>query len=234
MAFCLCSGMTTFAQTHFGLRIGGAMPMGDFAEAKVTKANGLQKWALSSENGKYGGAAFGFNIGALLKFDIPSVEGLGIIASLDLIYNGINSDIEDYIVDIANDNNAVTTQPKYLNIPIMVGANYTFPLTEVIGIYGEAALGINLRKITNYTIVDVSRDEEIKTTYDLAKSFSYRIGAGFIFNNRFSIGVDYYVLGSEEVTGKTEYDLSAGNGEVKYSGKSLSTNMLLIRCGIMF
>lgn len=234
-ALILCSSMSAFAQTHFGLRLGGALPMGDFAEAKVTKSSGVQKWAPIDEDGKYGGATFGFNIGAFLKFDIPSVEGLGVIASLDFIYNEINSEIKDYFEEELKEEEI--TFPKYLNIPIMVGANYTYQLSNVIGIYGEAALGLNFRKITKMSVSWSFDDEygehegEQEMTYDNASSFTFRIGGGFIFNDRFTVGIDYYALGSEKAKG--DFEGEDGNAS-KFSSKALSTNMLLIRLGIMF
>lgn len=250
MTLILCSGMTSFAQTHFGLRLGGALPMGDFAEAKVTKSGDVKSWALIQKDGKYGGAAFGFNVGAIVKFDISSVSGLGIVASLDFIYNDLNSDIKDAAEVDDNDYVEIEyTLPKYFNIPIMVGVNYTLPLSDAIGVYGEAALGLNLRKITKCYIHreednagngNIDYESEIELTYDMAKTFGFRLGGGIIFNERFSIGIDYYALGSEKVKGEVggSYSESGGsphNLDAKYSGqKALSTNILMIRCGIMF
>lgn len=230
------------AQTHFSLHLGGAFPSGDYGAY-----NKVEKLSIIDPKGKDGSASMGINLGMKAKFDIASVNGLGVIATGDIFFNGINSDFSDDYAKYFEDNGLGTaddweiTTPKYLNVPIMVGANYTYNVNSNIGLFGEAAVGVNFRKITNLsaTYTDPSNDEVvIKNTFDISTSFAFQIGAGLIFNENVSLGIHYYSLGSSKVKGKQtiEYPSSWGmtdeNDKIKV-GK-LTTGMLALRLGFHF
>lgn len=235
------------AQTHFSLHAGGTMPMGNFGSfSKVTKL------AFAS-TGKEGGASMGFNLGMKVKFDIASVEGLGVILTGDVFLNSLQSDVSDKFEKMYG-NGFDLTLPKYLNIPIMVGANYTYNISNSFGIYGEGAVGLNIQKTTNFVqSADYDGVEyEVTTKFDLATSLGFQIGAGVIFNEKFSIGLHYYALGTNKLKGNTDnsdesgyddydwddYDWKAGKEAEDYDdtfkGGKLTTGMLVLRLGFHF
>lgn len=223
------------AQTHFSIHLGAGFPQGDFGTYKNPKRVVLET------KGKHGGATIGFNIGMKAKFDIPSIEGLGIIATGDFFLNGITNDIEDDMDE--NYEDYAVTLPKYINIPLMVGANYTYPIADNIGLFGEAAIGINFRKITDLTLecVEHDGDEEVdEISFDNATSLAFQVGAGLIFNEKFSVGIHYYSLGTSKVKGDVDYsyiDYSYGeeySGIRSIKGGKLSTSILALRIGFHF
>lgn len=218
------------AQTHFSIHLGAGLPMGDFGAYKDSKI------ALYNASGKQGGAATGFDFGLKAKFDIPSINGLGVIVSGDFFFNGPNADFKDAIEDEENEENIEMTAPKYINIPLMVGANYTYNVSDKIGLFGEAAVGLNFRKITNATEEDDTMEEITK--FDLATNLGFQIGAGVIFNEKFSIGINYYALGTSKVKGEKEtdspYSLFSNNSDNKFRAGKLSTNIMSVRIGFHF
>lgn len=257
LAVLLLAGLSVNAQTHFGIRFGGVFPTGDFGEAKIKDIDDISKWVLIGES-KEGGAGVGFSLGMYWKFDIPSVSGLGIVFSFDGIYNGLNGDLNDFFDDLEDlrwdDSDVIeyeTTTPKYLNVPIMLGVNYSYPLKDGLSVFGEAAVGLNVRLITNYEmnyIYDTYKDTDSGRDYysvaisnvyeyDVATSFAFRIGTGITIKDKYSIGVDYFGLGSARVKGEYKYErvaLDSRKDNTKFKFKELSPTMLMVRFGIQF
>lgn len=237
----------TFAQIPgFSIHAGGGFPMGDFAEGDE------KSWALFDWNklNSDAGAATGFNFGIKSQFAIPSVTGLNFLASLDFMYNGLNSDIKDVFDEIEDElENFEYTLPKYLNIPIMLGLNYSYGLNDQVDLFGEFAAGINIRKITDLsyegTFTDYYYDEwgylypyeyDIEGTYryDIKTSFAFQLGAGVLFADRFSIGLHYYALGKAKVQGNIKYEEDDETEKEKFKYKDVNPSMLVLRLGLHF
>lgn len=229
------------AQTHFSIHAGGAFPMGDFgAYSKVDKVSlfGLNK------NDKEGGASMGINLGMKIKFDIASVDGLGIIATGDIFFNGMNNDFKDDIANWCKDVFGGTaedwdiTSPKYLNIPVMIGANYTYNANNNIGLFAEAAVGMNFRNITNYSATYRDDDVVVKLSSDMATNFAFQVGAGILINEKISIGINYYSLGSSRVKGKYSEEWSTSYSSTNTTEKEkrgyLYSSILALRLGFHF
>ena len=79
------------AQTDFSIHLGMLFPQGDFAESRID--NGQVAWGDKTNRG---GAGLGFDAGMKFRFNIPSVKGLGIIASADFFLNMPNDDVKDW------------------------------------------------------------------------------------------------------------------------------------------
>lgn len=232
------------AQTHFSLRLGGAFPMGKFADASANYSTGNLNWGLF-DNSKKGGAGIGVTLGGNFKYDIASVKGLGVVASLDLMYNTLNSDIEDYFeeqVDATESNTreySVTT-PKYINIPVMVGLGYTYEATPALGLFAEVAIGANIRMITKAEENDyftTTQYEKITTReYNTAATFAWRIGGGLMLNSKYTIGVDYYSLGMAKAEGTTYTEINGveGTNPPNFKAGKITPTILTLRLGINF
>lgn len=232
------------AQTHFSLRLGGAFPTGKFADASANYNNENLNWGLS-DNSKKGGAGIGFTVGGQLKFDISSIKGMGVIASADFMYNILCSDINYYydemVDDLDNNNTEFSiTKPQYINIPVMVGLGYTYEATQNLGLFVEAGLGANIRMITNevYNTYIISSQRETINTYEYNTNvtFAYRVGAGLLFGGKYTLGVDYFSLGTAKVecTGYTEVNGVEGNNPTKYKLGKITPTILTLRFGINF
>lgn len=218
------------------------MPNGKFAESDF---NNLE-WVLMSDKKKSGGAATGFDVGLQWNFDIQSVRGLSLLLSVDGILNPVNSDIKDGFEDLSykyeeDDGEVEYTLPMYLNFPVMLGARYNYDLNENLAIYGEAAMGLAFRKITDLNFnVEYSDDGEEETDtfmYDFSTSFAYRFGAGFIINNKYNIGVSMWNLGASKVKGTARFvEKEPGEGteteKEKFKFKDVTPTMIMFRLGI--
>lgn len=235
------------AQTSFSLHAGLASPLGSYADATANydannASNDVLRFGLLDQT-KKGGAGIGFNVGAQMNFGITSVKGLSIIVGADFFFNSINSDISDYVDEYISDVETSTheysiTLPKYMHVPILVGANYTYDITDKIGIYGEGALGANMRFITNFELYDatVTTENINRIKYDMATTFAFRFGAGIVLSKRFTIGIGYVNHGSAKVKGtQTSEKNGVSNGSSqKFKGGNISAANLTVNVGIKF
>ena len=243
------------AQTTFTLKLGGAFPMGDFADAKVTNTE-PQRWGLFTKHTE-GGAGTGFNLGVEWKFAIPSVKGLGVALSFDGFYNGLNEDLNDMFEDMLDemddefDDYSMTT-PSYINVPVMVGVNYKYDINNMVGLYAAAGMGLNMRFVTpmrfdyEYHDYDYDGDRYTVTTentikWDMAASFAFRLTAGVTFAQKYSIEIGYYNLGAGKVKGNVK-ELSTVTGAYSDSEsykekerlKSITPELFTLRLGLSF
>lgn len=258
IAVMMLTSIGAFAQTQFSIYAGGAFPMGKFKEGEL-KNKEPNKWVLMDEKGTNGFAGIGFNVGVDIMFPIASVDGLGIIVGADFFYNGYNSELKDWFNDLSDNDDdddkdgyemTVSHKPRFMNIPLMVGARYNYNINDGFGIFAEAGVGANLRMISSFKM-DYSYsdpyygyEEEGSTelTYNKAVTFSFKLGAGVMLAEHFSIGLDYYALGSAKVTGKinvsSDYDdddYYKGDDSEKFKGKNaFSCSELVLRIGYHF
>ena len=235
------------AQSNFTLKLGGAFPNGDFADGDANR------WGLV---GRYpdGGAGTGINIGGEWGFKVSGMEHLTGVFSIDVFYNGLNEDLRDDVDDERDrlddnyDDYSMST-PKYFNVPIMVGLNYARAISQQYAIYGQAAVGVNARYITPFSVETENRvsygnvsyrvTESMKTSFNMTFSFGYRIAAGITMNGKYSLEVGYYNLGAGKVKGVIEAESrnASGNGSrysdtEKFSNKSITPALITLRLGI--
>lgn len=237
----LLGGNSLFAQSSSYLNLGLSIPQGEFGSK-------TDNCALLNPNSTMGGANLGANLG--FKFIANTkAKGLGIMFTVDGMYNCLQKDIhtEDFI-DFNFGNIAgldmKTQRPSYLNIPIMLGLNYAFNFTDMIGIFVEGGAGVDARFVlpgsvkANGTLLGTTHDFNYEYHYTPKFAFAYQIGGGFIINKVISVGVSYYNLGISEVAGHTDYFYNtnlfnhADSYSTDFSNKEISTSMLLVRLGI--
>lgn len=257
------------AQTDFSIHLGMLFPQGNFAESRMD--NGDVAWLTKSNRA---GVGLGFDAGIKFRFNVPSVKGLGIIATADFFLNTPNDDVkywkedtigvyrefnDDYIGEIETHNISL---PYYINIPIMVGLNYEYGIDDNIKIWIEGALGLNIGTLTNYEISTsgtIDYHHVWGTDYDLGKDYyfeitqkyyyktnvnlAFQLGAGFIFNDKYSLGVYYYELGSQRIKGVVEeesyrdyidYGTISSINESIFKYKSINPSIFTIRLGYHF
>lgn len=220
------------AQSKFTLKLGGGFPTGDFGDFSM-REDGSPVFILEGDTriGPGGAAGTGFNVGVQWKLmEIKSVQGLDLVLSADAFYNALNSDIRDMVAEAAT-RFSYYSLAKYLNFPVMLGLNYGTGIAPNIGLYGEAAAGLNLRYITSN--IWEKNEQEARVNYGAETSFGYRVAVGLIFSSRYSVELGYYNLGSAKV--KEEAVLSE-NGIVEYTEKRyvgrLTPTLLTLRLGI--
>ncbi len=191
----------TMAQTRGVMSLGASFPMKDYADF-----DGFNEFALMSHDEDDGGAGIGFNAGLKWYFNM-GVKGLGVMLSVDGLYNGPCPDLKTAYRDKEVEMNNVfkyDATPKYINVPAMLGLNYIFHFNPNFGLYVEAGAGGNLRLITDLAATTRQDDTKIvvNNDYDKAFTFAYQAGIGFEVAKNLVIGCSFYDLGKAQVKGE--------------------------------
>jgi len=209
------------AQTKSELQIGLAMPQGDFADDDEDDA-------IFDGSGV---AATGFYLGYKLLSPLKT-DGLYWTFNAGIMYNDLQSDFKDDIEDEMDDADDFSL-PKYLNVPILAGLQYEKSSSDGFKLYGEAGLGLNVLKLTNLSASE--DDSEMKMTFKPSVKLGYKIGAGIVLQDKYTISLNYLGLGSHKVKYEYEeefYGYSASDDD-KFE-KALSVSSLNITFGIRF
>ena len=197
----------SMAQTRGVMSLGASFPMKDYAEF-----DGFDDFALLTHDADDGGAGVGFNAGLKWYFNV-GVKGLGVMLSVDGLYNGPCADLKTAYRNnetemgnaIASGSFSYTATPKYINVPAMVGLNYIYRFNPNFGIFVEAGAGGNLRFITDYgtlsksELLGVVTKTAITNHYDKVFSFAYQAGIVFEVAQNLVIGCSFYDLGKGSV-----------------------------------
>ena len=186
------------------------------------------------------------NLGKVGK--VLSLVRFNFIATLDFFYNGVHSVAEDNLfpalishytkylsnVNMRPDDNEITLefspayQMFYINIPLMVGVNGVYDLNDDWSFWGETAIGVDVRKISDIknfkyearlndlTLAGDNHVQTFSTTegslhFNLRAAFACQVGVGATWQKRYSIGLHYYFLGRSKVTGSYDYVFSDPN-----------------------
>lgn len=250
MAALMLIGGQAMAQVRGAMFLGASLPMDEFAEF-----DGFNEFALTSTDmlSEDGGAGTGFNAGLRWYFNV-GVEGLDVMLSVDGLYNGPCTDLKNayretensYDGQIIDGSFKYNATPKYINVPVMLGLNYTYHINPNFGIYVQAGAGGNGRFITSMESVSKTAvlGVETQTTtiqeYDKAFSFAYQAGAGIEVAKNLVIGCSFYNLGSTAVGGEQTIKTKTLNDNVTNSTKdyrdlgTVRPVMVLARIGFCF
>jgi len=202
-----------FLQCEFGI----SKPAGDLATYSFE--NAILKGA--------GCATTGFNIGA--KFYNPlKTKNLSMVYSLNLYQNPISKDFKDQYKQ-ANPDRSVSF-PRYVNVPLMAGINYTLPIGKDLSIYAEGLIGFNMFKI--------SKLEGSENFYSIVTTFRPRFNpccafsAGAVVKDRYTIFLTYDGLTSYRPKYHTEatYSSTTMVGDLS-KGDRMSVGMVSLSLG---
>ncbi|OQC57135.1 MAG: hypothetical protein BWX51_02044 [Bacteroidetes bacterium ADurb.Bin012] len=221
-AIFLASGVFTLnAQTKSELQIGLAMPQGDFADDDEDDA--IFDGSGVASTGLY----VGYKLLSPLKTD-----GLFWTLNAGIMYNDLQSDFKDDLEDEMDDADDFSL-PKYLNVPILAGLQYEKSLSDGFKLFGEAGLGLNILKLTNLSASE--EDYEYSMTFKPSVKLGYKIGAGIVLQDKYTISLNYLGLGSHKVKyeSEVEYDGDRERDDDKFE-KALSVSSLNITFGIRF
>ena len=166
--------------------IGGVMPLSDYGDGTFSD------FGLINGSSEKGGAGLGFTIGA--KYRMPLTSGLSVMFTGDIMFNSLKDTIT------GDNDGSNSTNPNYINVPLMAGLNYEHSLGGSLSIYAEAGAGLNIRFITDYEGAFAGL-VSATASYDPAFTFAYQGGIGLKFNDKYSIGVNYYASGKADVKG---------------------------------
>ena len=239
---------TDSKKVEYSIHLGASTPLGSFRPHNDFHFGYLDAKLSWNDDITYGDADFvGANIGVKAKYNISGLKGLGIIATADVLFN---TAADFYIKEVVESDAHLTEYfySAYINIPVMVGANYNYAINDKVSIWGEAAIGANLRIITS-DIFDYKRSNGIdikdytEINYDNCFTLGFQAGLGIMLKNKYSIGLHYYNLGNKAVTEKyteiIDFTNASGHHYVNIINEPrtkppLKTTMLLIRFGYHF
>jgi len=185
IALLMAGVMTVSAQQrdHHGIsvHVGGILPVHEFNNTPAYFNPGVNDRAFNAK----GAATFGASLG--LKYNYVFDFGLGVFASADLMWNMMNKNVRS-VYDKAS-----CTKPMYVNVPIIVGANYVTDFSDIVDVWGEAGIGVDLFYKTQEGWSNAI------TKYNMNAAFAVEVGAGVTFIDLISVGVHYYWLGRQSV-----------------------------------
>lgn len=201
-------------QLYVGLHGGVTLPQGYYADSRMSD----NEWMFTEGHQRKAGAGKGWNSGVDISFAMPFHPSLEVTMSADFMQSAPSRDVRDYYEYVFSHRYSSCSLyemelPKLRNIPILLGARYAYPVTVGVDLYGEALAGVNFRSITDwrtcYADADwVQRDgqefhdfnnEDVRS-YASARTFAFRLGAGFIIKKMVTVGASYTVLGSSPLS----------------------------------
>ena len=264
LAFLTVFGTCAFAQVSYGFYAGVIKPAGDLGQTKTISGandlNNIQNWCLIYEDGKYGFAKLGFNVGFDMAIKSNLLEGISYLTSFDIMYNNSDSNITSYFEEYPKNTSGImgagfsSKSPQWMNFPLLFGVSYKYDFGSALGIFCEAAIGPNFRKIIdceetwdyyNTQTITIGLEEvsytkkQIIYDYDFTMTFGFKVGAGILFwNDQISLGFDYYSLGSAKIKGETIVKLDGKEhgalGNSFKGNNSISSSELVFRVGYHF
>lgn len=192
-AFCF-AGLTANAQFEFGLSLTGGIPTGAMGKALPQSATGVYgnaqglmgtQYLMNSSSMLLGGAfRFGYRI-AIYNGEYGEVLPY---AELNFLWNRPKKAVREQYDK--NDD----SYPHYINLPIYIGAQYRYPVTDIIKPYAEFGIGYDALLVTN-EIGKNTDDYRYKTN----GSISGNVGVGCFFSDWVSVGIYYYGFGLHKV-----------------------------------
>lgn len=249
LAAMLVMGGQAMAQTRGAMFLSASFPLKDYAEFDDFTDFALTALDSDADNC---GAGIGFNVGFKWYFNV-GVEGLGVMLSLDGIYNGPNPDLKAAYRDLENSYNGhiyngsfkYNSKPQFINAPLMLGLNYIYHFNPNFGIYVEAGAGGNFRFISSMetvgksTLLNVETQTTTTQKYDMGFGFAYQAGIGFEVAKNLVIGCSFYDLGKATVKGEQTTRIKTQNLDPTTSTKYQELGkahpmMIMARIGFSF
>ena len=203
LVFCfylLVSSVSAQEVTIFGE---GVMPTGRYAKSMlITSSEGYYPLtAITDVDNALGGAGWGWGTGVELAY-ASGRENLDLLFEVGFRMNWTNKMMQDYFADYARDNHSegITRAPLYLNIPLMFGPRYSFPITDGFSFYVAGELGLNIRIIT-----EASYTANLFVDYRTAGTLAFRGSAGFLLFDHIRLEANWSWMGDDLVKA-TLYD----------------------------
>ncbi len=177
------------AQSNFNIQLGAAYPLADFGNDDINEEDAA-------------GAGLGFTLGGQYTYRF-SEAGLGIFAGIDINYNPLKKDARDVIIDYYESNGLYGADQnfyEYVNIPISIGVHYNYNANEKFGLLFNGGLVLNIFKMTKYEVE--YQNFTITTKFDPTTAVGFKVGAGILLNQKFTIKIDYLGLGKNDIEGE--------------------------------
>ena len=204
------------------------IPTGDFGKSVdlLTYYNGTTTETypvLGRDNvGKDAGLGLGLNYRAMMDFEVM-MGNLSPFIEAGFMWNRISRDNRDKFDE------ARSTTPKYYNVPIMIGLQYSYDLHSNVKPYGEFAIGTDLFFITR----EGKKDDAVvpNFVYKTGAALAWQIGVGAYIGNRVSAGITYYGYGKHSVDYNESRTSFAGSTIANYAYVENASHTVFRRIG---
>ncbi len=180
--------------------------------------------------GKNAGVGVGLGYRVSYRFDVGFGEVSPYIHA-DFQWNRSKSDMRDRFMD-ANDGSA----PNYFNIPIYVGVNYRYQLTDIFTPFGEFGIGPDFLMITNESGTTPACGD-FKLRYQSTVNVAWQIGLGSYFGQHVSASLHYSGYGKHAIkyTSATELPVALQLEDASDTKtQTRSIGLLSLRIGFHF
>lgn len=178
-------------------------------------------------------AVFGFGLGYRVsyRFDVGFGEVSPYIHG-DFQWNRIKADLrEDYM------NASDGSCPNYFNIPIYVGVNYRYQLTDIFTPFAEFGIGPDFFFITKESGENTTVGQ-FKLRYQATTNVAFQLGLGCYFGQHVSASLHYNGYGKHAIkySGSPEIEnlAIAGAEASNTTTQTRSIGMLSLRIGFHF
>lgn len=232
IAFAMLCFSSVYAQRQIELHVGAGIPQSSFSDEGYANAF----------FGNSGNAVTGIDIAAKIYQPLAFTKDLKVTLGVNVMLNSINQnfkdnfkkDMEAQLGGSISQYNPNTTYPRYSNIPVMLGLNYQLPIMKQLYLYVNGEAGINFCSISDLKTEFKYQSESFTSTYifNSSQAFAGRLGAGFLLNNKFSLGMDYNMLGSYKFDGKST-DSNGNSSNIPNDGK-IQIRVLSLYVGYRF
>ena len=212
----VCLGTMNAQISEF--QVGLALPQGDFKDDDEDDA--IYDGA--------GVAAPGLYLGYKYMKPINS-NGLYWMADIGLMFNPMQKFFREDLKDVSEGDLKI---PKYFNVPVTGGIHYERPVSN-LRLFGEAGLGVNMLYITK--LETGNRDLTYTIKHKPSLKLAFRIGAGVVLKEKYTIGLNYFALGAHRarIEGIVEFDGERETERDRFN-RSLSVSTLNILSGFRF
>jgi hypothetical protein len=217
LGFLIVSYSNIYSQGYLSTHLGAAIPVFNFGNASLDQSGA-------------GGAGVGIDIGAKYTYPIRK-DGPNIFVEADIICNGLKKDFKIDLKLLLNNVYGAGSNIKYfsyLNVPIIAGVNYKFLSKKDFDFFGELGIGINLFKKMRLKVE--SGEIKYKEHYDLSTKMAIKAGVGAIYKNKYSLGINYLILGKQQVKGEQ----SMYGTSIKFENEDQKVGVLAFTLGYRF
>ena len=179
------------AQIEQTIYLNGSVPTAEFGQSVNLRTSPSLGLMGRDTVGKGATAGFGLGYRISYHFDIGYGE-VSPFANIDVQWNRLKSSYRDQYTLASAD------KPEYFNIPMMVGVNYRYGLTDIIKVFGEFGVGFDIFNITAEGWGGSETSPYYR--YDVGNAMAWELGAGAYLNDYFSAGLYYYALGKHAIS----------------------------------
>lgn len=127
------------------------------------------------------------------KYQFKLVGNLDMFASADVFYQSLRNTPVKSFEELEMDE----VPPAAVNLPVLVGLNFTVLEPSDISVWTEAGVGVNFRQIPQYH-VSMTRDVE----RHWGSTATWKAGVGVTFVDKFSLSLCYSAFCDSEVKGR--------------------------------